>query len=276
MDKVYIKRLEVFAKHGVFSEENTLGQKFIISAVLHTDLRKAGLTDELCDCVNYGEVSRLIVKIVTENTYNLIETVAERLAREILLSWPSIRRVDITVEKPWAPLSLPLETVAVEISREWHEAYIALGSNMGDRRAYLDAAVKQLNEGDCRVTKVSDFIVTAPYGGVKQEDFLNGAVELHTLLSPRELLTRIWEIEQNAHRKRTVRWGPRTLDLDILLYDDKIVDEPELHIPHVEMHKRDFVLIPLAQIAPWKRHPLTAQTVEQMLKEKQSEMEKGR
>ena len=111
---------------------------------------------------------------------------------------------------------------------------------------------------------MSDFLVTAPYGGVEQDDFLNGALTLKTLLTPQELLERLHEIEQEAHRERQIHWGPRTLDLDILLYDDLVLDTPDLIIPHVEMHLRDFVLIPLAQIAPWKRHPVLGLTVSQM------------
>ena len=121
--------------------------------------------------------------------------------------------------------------------------------------------------------KVSDFLVTAPYGGVEQDDFLNGALALKTLLTPQELLERLHEIEQKAHRERLIHWGPRTLDLDILLYDDLVLDTPDLIIPHVEMHLRDFVLIPLAQIAPWKRHPVLGLTVSQMLADLQAKQE---
>lgn len=267
MDRITIGNLEVFAKHGVFPEENVLGQKFVISAVLHTRTRKAGLTDNLNFSVNYGEVSHFIQTFVTGHTWKLLESVAERLAQALLLAFPLVEQVDLEIQKPWAPIGLPLDTVSVEISRRWHRTYIALGSNLGDKNGYLDLAVKRLDEReDCQVKAVSDYLVTAPYGGVEQDDFLNGALELRTTLEPEELLEVLHGIEQEANRVREIRWGPRTLDLDILLYDDLVLDTPELHIPHIEMHLRDFVLIPMAQIAPWKRHPLLGKTMEELCK----------
>lgn len=265
MDKITIRNLEVFANHGVYPEENTLGQKFVISAVLHTSTRKAGMTDTLDFSVNYGEVSHFIQAFVTGHTWKLLESVAEQLAKALLLKFPLVQQVDLEIQKPWAPIGLPLETVSVAIRRGWHTAYIALGSNMGDKKGYLDMAVNRLDaREDCQVRQVSDYLVTAPYGGVEQDDFLNGALELRTLLEPEALLEVLHEIEQEANRVREIRWGPRTLDLDILLYDDLVLDTPLLQIPHVEMHLRDFVLIPMAQIAPWKRHPLTGQTMRHM------------
>ena len=107
------------------------------------------------------------------------------------------------------------------------------------QKAYLDMAVESLGEfRGCRVEQVSDYLITAPYGGVEQDDFLNGCLCLRTLLTPEELLSVLHEIEEKAHRKREVRWGPRTLDLDILLYDDLVYDSENLTIPHIEMHLR--------------------------------------
>ena len=114
------------------------------------------------------------------------------------------------------------------------------------------------------MAKQSSYLVTKPYGGVEQDDFLNACVELETLLPPAELLERLHEIEQAAHRERLIRWGPRTLDLDILLYDDLILETGDLVIPHVEMHLRDFVLRPLREIAPHKRHPDFQKTITQL------------
>ena len=261
-DKIKITDLEVFANHGVFPEENTLGQKFLVSAVLYTDTRRAGLTDDLTASVHYGEVCAFIDRYLREHTFCLLERAAETLAEELLLETKGLRKIRLEIKKPWAPIGLPLKTVSVEIERGWHTAYIALGSNMGDREKYLDDAVRAMDSiRGCTVKKVSHFIESPPYGVTDQADFLNGCLELRTLLTPGELLEELHRIEQDAGRERILRWGPRTLDLDIIFYDDLISEEDTLCIPHVDMHRRKFVLEPLCEIAPYKRHPVYGKTV---------------
>lgn len=261
-DEIHIQNLEVFANHGVFQEETNLGQKFLFSLTMYTDTRKAGKSDCLEESIHYGEVSQFITDYTRKHTRKLIEAAAEDLATALLLHYPLLKGVTLELKKPWAPVGLPLETVSVKISRFWHRAYIALGSNLGDKKAYLDQAIKALKQHkECRVQKVSSYLVTEPYGGVEQDDFLNACLSLDTLLSPEELLDLLHEIEQAAHRERLIHWGPRTLDLDILLYDNEVLETEDLIIPHVEMHKRDFVLKPLAEIASNKRHPILGKTI---------------
>lgn len=266
-DKIKIQNLEVFANHGIFPEENVLGQKFVVSAVLYTDTRKAGQTDELTASIHYGEVSAFIDRYLKEHTFQLLEKVAESLAEELLLQTKGLQKIRLEIKKPWAPVGLPLETVSVEIEREWHTAYIALGSNIGDSEAYLKEAIDKLDHlPTSRVEKVSSFLVTAPYGVTDQPDFLNGCLKLQTLLYPEELLRELNRIEQEAGRERIIHWGPRTLDLDILFYDNEIIDTVELHVPHIDMENRDFVLKPMVEIAPYLRHPVLNLTMEQLLK----------
>jgi dihydroneopterin aldolase/2-amino-4-hydroxy-6-hydroxymethyldihydropteridine diphosphokinase len=272
MDYISIDNLEVFGYHGVFDEEAFLGQKFLISAKLYLSTRKAGLTDDLKSSLDYGEVSQIIKKLVETERYMLIERLAEEIAAKLLLTFSLLKEVEITVKKPWAPIHVSVDTVAVTIKRGWHKVYLSVGSNMGDREGYLDFAIDQLNAlPDTKVTAVSDYLETKPYGDVEQDDFLNGALEIETLQTPQELLATTLSIEKEAHRERLVHWGPRTLDIDILFYDDRIIMEEGLNIPHVEIPKREFVLEPLAAIAPFYMHPVYHKSVVQMLEELRQE-----
>lgn len=268
MDKIKIKDLEVYCNHGVYKEENVLGQKFLVSAVLYTDTRMAGMTDDLNKSIDYGKICHTVTEFLKEHTYQLIETAAEELAKHLLLTVKNLEKISLEIKKPWAPIGLPVNTVSVEITRQWHTAYIALGSNLGDKEAYLNHAIERLDEQeDCEVVKSSDLIVTAPYGMTDQDEFLNGCLELRTLLYPMELLKLLHKIEKEAKRERTIHWGPRTLDLDIIFYDDLILDSEKLVIPHTDMHNREFVLKPLAQIAKGKRHPVLGKTVQELSEE---------
>jgi 3-oxoacyl-[acyl-carrier protein] reductase len=148
-------------------------------------------------------------------------------------------------------------------------AYIALGSNQGDRRDFLDRAIQALQEHpDIEVTQVSSFHETAAVGGPPgQPSFLNAAAELQTDLSARELLDALLEVERTLGRIRRERHGPRTIDLDLLLYDDQVIQEPGLTVPHPAMHERWFVLKPLAEIAPQVIHPLLDATIQDLLEQ---------
>ena len=267
-DEINIKTLQVFANHGVYPEENILGQRFDISLTMRVDARPAGKKDDLELSVNYGEVSSFITVFMKNNTYKLIEAVAENLAEELLLKYDLVKSLKLTVAKPWAPVGLPLETVSVTVERGWQDVYLSLGSNMGDKKAYLDTAIDELNKlRGCVVEKVAGYLETEPYGGVEQDDFLNTCVKIRTFIPPRELLDSIHEIEAKAGRERIVHWGPRTLDIDILMYGNEIIDEDDFVVPHIEMHKRQFVLDPLSEIAPHKIHPLHKKSVIQLKEE---------
>ena len=256
MDKIIIKDLEIFAYHGVLKEEKLKGQTFFLTAELSLDLREAGMTDKLEKTVNYAQVCQDIYEVMTGNKFDLIEAVAENIADTILLKYDIIKSVRIIVSKPQAPIEMEFDTVCVDILRRKHIAYLGIGSNLGDKEGYLDYAVDQLNKDDyIKVTKISSYIVTKPYGDVEQDDFLNGCLEIETLYTPQELLAVVNDIEQGAGRKRLIHWGPRTLDIDILLYDREIIMEEKLIVPHIEMTKREFVLKPLSEIAPFAYHP---------------------
>ncbi|MBQ4522531.1 MAG: 2-amino-4-hydroxy-6-hydroxymethyldihydropteridine diphosphokinase [Lachnospiraceae bacterium] len=259
MDKIEIKDLEIFANHGVFEEEKKLGQKFLVSITLFLDVRKAGRNDDLKESIHYGEVSNMVNEWMCKHTFQLLESVAQGLCEELLLVYESsgIKEVEVTVKKPWAPVKLPLDTVAVTVRRKWTEAYLSIGSNIGEKENYLNEAVKGLEEDVyTKVLKISSFITTKPYGEVEQEDFLNGAVQIKTLRNPEELLELSHELEQKAKRERKVHWGPRTLDVDIIFYGKEIVEEEDLMIPHIDMQNREFVLKPLMELCPYFVHPL--------------------
>ncbi len=268
MDRIIIEKLEVYAYHGVYPEERREGQTFLVSAVLYTDIRRAGREDALAYSTDYGEVCVFIDRWMKNNTCHTLEAVAENLAKDILLKYNLINAIDLEIYKPEAPIPLPFGYVSVKVHRGWHNVYLSVGSNMGDRKKYIEDAVAALGEHPLmRLGKVSDIIETKPYGGVEQDNFLNGAIELKTLMEPEELLETLHAIENAAGRERTLHWGPRTLDLDILFYDKLAYESDTLVIPHPDLQNREFVLAPLSTIAPNFRHPLLGTTVLQELEE---------
>ena len=146
----------------------------------------------------------------------------------------------------------------------FHTAYLALGSNLGDKEANLRRALELLQQRGVEVVKTSSFICTEPYGVTDQPQFLNGVCEVRTSLEPLELLQTLLEIDQEMGRVRLRHWGERNIDLDLLLYEDVVLDTPELILPHPDMQNRDFVLLPLAEIAPELVHPILQKSIEEL------------
>ena len=260
--------LEVYAYHGAYDEEKEKGQYFYVNAELYTNTRKAGMNDDLDVSTNYGTVCDFIHDFMTKHTYDLIETVAEQLAQALLLEFKLVKSVLLEIKKPHAPIEREFESVSVEIERGWHEAFVAFGSNLGDKEKFIDEAIEALsNLPQINIVAISDKIVTKPYGNVEQDVFLNGVMKIETLLPADELLQILQKVEEHAGRERKIHWGPRTLDLDIIFYDDDIISEDDLIVPHPDMKNRDFVLKPLMQIAPYKLHPVYRKTISDMYAE---------
>lgn len=146
-------------------------------------------------------------------------------------------------------------------------AYIALGTNLGDKEKNLKQALLFLMQQGVEVIKVSEFMLTEPYGVLDQPKFLNAVCKVNTYLEPCALLRTLLAVEQAMGRVRLRRWGERNIDLDLLLYENIVMNTPLLMIPHPDMQNRDFVLLPLAEISPELMHPVLNKSMEQLKKE---------
>ena len=262
---IILKDYEVVACHGVNPEEKVNPQRFLFTVKVDTDFALSASSDNLANTVSYSAVKKVVKAVAEENSFDLIETLAYTVAKRILLAFPLADGVSVKVKKPDAPMSGNFDFVGVELALKWHEAYLALGSNEGDRNAYLDLAIKMLNEDDnFKEVVESKRIETEAYGGVATGEFVNLCVKLKTLYSPHELLAKIGEIEKTGDRVRTVHWGDRTLDVDIIFYEDEVIGDDDLVVPHPDMQNREFVLKPLLELCPNKVHPLLKKRVNEL------------
>lgn len=275
MEQIIIQELQVYGYHGVYQQEKEEGQVFLVNCTIDASFQEAVKKDDISCTVDYGTVCLYIKKYFAENAFDLLEKAAEDLAVALLYAFPGMKKITLEIRKPNAPIPMEFEGVGVRITRGWHQAALSIGSNMGDREGYLNEAMEYLMEQPyIRNLVVSDYIETEPYGYTDQDLFLNGCVILETILAPEELLLVLQELEQRAERKREIHWGPRTLDLDILLYDDICMHTKHLILPHIDMCNRMFVLKPLVQIAPGWIHPVRRRTIYDLyhiLEEKENE-----
>ena len=253
-DRIEIRGIVVPTVVGVLDHERTAAQPIRIDLDLHVDTHEAGVSDDLADTADYGDVVERVADVVREAKDVLLERLAARIADHVL----EIRRVeavDVTVTKLRPPIPEVVDTTGIRISRRRtepvsttsNEAIVALGSNLGDRESYLRLAVRSLPG----VRAMSRVFETDPVGGPDgQGAFLNMVVVLDTDLDPYALLRRCRRIEAEAYRQRVVHWGPRTLDVDLLFYGDVRIDDPALTVPHPRYAERRFVLAPLSDVAP--------------------------
>lgn len=257
-DVIELRGVRAHGLHGVLPEEKVDGHEFVVDAAVHLDTSWAARDDALGRTVNYAEIAASITSVVQGPSLDLIETLAQRIASEILATQPLVRAVEVTVHKPTAPIGLPFEDVAVRILREGPpvHAVLALGTNVGDRAGHLRRALDLLAQDPATtVTWTSAVVETDPVGGVEvdghpQDDYLNAVVGIRTTRGPWELLDLAHAVERDAHRVRTLRWGPRTLDVDVLTWGELRQDDEALTVPHPRAHERAFVLAPWAAARP--------------------------
>lgn len=271
MDQIRLTGIRAAGRHGVLDFEHERAQTFVVDATLFLDLAPAGRSDALDDTVDYGAIAKGIVSIIEGEHVDLIEKLADRIAA-MILDFPAVQRVQVTVHKPNAPIVVPFDdvSVTVERSRETierqsggahaeradhahaHHAIIAMGGNQGDVVATLRDAVRCIDGLEStQVTGVSPLYRTDAWGMPDgTDDFLNAVISVSTKLSATELLNGLQRIEAEHGRVRADHWTSRTLDLDIIDFDGQESDDPNLTLPHPRAWQRAFVLGPWLALEP--------------------------
>jgi dihydroneopterin aldolase/2-amino-4-hydroxy-6-hydroxymethyldihydropteridine diphosphokinase len=258
-DRIVLTGVSATGYHGVLDFEKRDGQSFVVDVTLELDLGPAGRSDDLARTVSYADVADDVVRRVTGPSFDLIERLAQVIAEDALRR-DLVDAVEVTVHKPDAPVGQPFSDVCVTVRRGGTPVVIALGANLGDRGETLAAAVEGLRAlPGVVVTDVSPMVETDPVGGPEQPPYLNAVVLARTDLTPADLLAALHEIEQAHGRTREVRWGARTLDLDLIQFgrpgtaSEVRSDDPALILPHPRAAERAFVLVPWGLADPGAR-----------------------
>ncbi|EWT07381.1 2-amino-4-hydroxy-6-hydroxymethyldihydropteridine pyrophosphokinase [Intrasporangium chromatireducens Q5-1] len=259
-DRILLQGVSARGFHGVLDFEKREGQTFVVDVTLELDLSEAGRSDDLSTTVSYAEVADDVVRRVTGPGFDLIERLAEVIAADVLRR-DRVDAVEVVVHKPEAPVGQPFTDVQVRVRRGGVPVVLALGSNLGDRGETLHSAVDVLAaRPDITVAAVSPVVETDPVGGpADQPPYLNAVALARTDLAPDALLRVLHEIEAEHGRTREIRWGARTLDLDLIQYgrpgssDEVCSETPELTLPHPRAAERAFVLVPWDLVDPAAR-----------------------
>lgn len=264
-DRITLTRLAVTTPHGVLAHEKREPQRFFVDIVIECDVSRAGTSDDLGHTISYADIAQDAERIMLQPPVDLIEHLAEQIAASVL-DHVAAEAVEVTVHKPDAPAGVDFSSIglsgpSVTIRREQHRpVVIALGANLGDRTATLASAVRALGRVEgLELIEVSKLFETAPVGGPEQPDYLNAVAVGTTRLAPWTLLDRLHEIEAGRGRTREIRWGARTLDLDLIQVGDPAADTDlqfdtdDLTLPHPRAHERAFVLAPWASADPQAR-----------------------
>ncbi|RPB26036.1 Dihydropteroate synthase [Terfezia boudieri ATCC MYA-4762] len=290
-DRVFVNSLRVVTIIGIHPWERKEGQTVVLNLTLHKPINKGSCRVEqrlaFDPHYDYRKVVKVVTELVEKSTYKTVEALATAVAR-VACTKCEIEKVTVSIEKPSAltfakgagveitrhraffdliedPSLKAQQAVGEELlsgderaSTVRHRAFVALGSNMGDRFQWIRDAVKELGRRGLKVQRTSSLYESKPMYVLEQPEFLNGVCEIETTLSPMDLLKELKDIEDTMGRKKIVEKGPRNIDLDILLYDGLVMDSDILTIPHKFMLEREFVLRPLCDIAPNLAHPLTS------------------
>lgn len=249
-DCIQVKGLKVYSHVGVLPEEKAEGQYFYLDYYLYPGYSRASLSDQLDETVNYAEATYLLKDIAEKSKRDLIEALAGDLAEALLNAYPSLLAVRLDVHKPSAPIEAEFADVIFSLERrKKYPVTISLGSNMGERKAYLDFAVEKLSaHPEISHFRCSRLFESKAWGLENQADFLNAVAAFETNLNPWALLHLLQSIEAEAGRVRKEKWGPRVLDLDIIHYGEYASNTDDLKIPHPYRMERNFVQVPLHEL----------------------------
>jgi dihydroneopterin aldolase/2-amino-4-hydroxy-6-hydroxymethyldihydropteridine diphosphokinase len=278
-DKILIEGLKAWGRHGVLDFEKQYSQAFTVDIEIWADISKAYLSDNLEDTINYASIYDIIKSVIETQSFRLVERLAYVIVEKVFLHDLRIQRIKIRLIKNKAPLDGQVDDIGVEIEKsrtdvlmqdrcmnaesdisaaetgtkaetdEGYRAVLALGSNVGDRYQNIQKAIERLS--DCRgivILNKSKLYETEPVGYADQEKFYNAAILVQTTLNPFDLYSKIKDIENNLGRKKTFRWGPRLIDIDIIAYERCVINTKGLTLPHKEYMQRAFVLKPISDM----------------------------